>query len=160
MLITLLNGVFFPLLTVALLKGLGFISSIYMRTSRDRIIPYIACNIFFFWTYTIFHKQENYPEILSSFWLGIFLASSAALLLNIYMKVSMHTIGAGGLLGLFLYLSFQQDMLMTWPFSAVLLTCGLVGTARLFLKSHNEAEIYVGFITGILSQLIAAYIIL
>ena len=43
-----LNVVFFPLLSVILLKAVGFIDSIFLRTRKDRIIPYIAAGIFFF----------------------------------------------------------------------------------------------------------------
>ena len=39
----------FPLVTVLLAKGLGFIQSIYLRTQKDRIIPYIVCGIYYFW---------------------------------------------------------------------------------------------------------------
>ena len=50
LMIVTLNAVFFPLLTVLLLKGVGFIQSVFLRTQKDRIIPYIACSIFYFWT--------------------------------------------------------------------------------------------------------------
>src|SRR5438270_9747999 len=39
---------FFPLVTVLLAKGLGFIQSIQLRSQRDRIIPYVACGIYYF----------------------------------------------------------------------------------------------------------------
>lgn len=90
-----LNLIFFPLMSVFLLKAVGFINSIFLKTQKDRIIPYIACGIFFFWTYTVFKEQNQYPRILVSFILGIFLSSSAALLANIYFKVSIHAIGMG-----------------------------------------------------------------
>ena len=36
-----LNTVFFPVITVALIKAVGFIDSIQMRTMKERIIPLI-----------------------------------------------------------------------------------------------------------------------
>ena len=102
MLIIGLNVVAFPLFTVLLLKAVGFISSLYMHTAKDRIIPYIACGIFFFWAYTVFRQQSGYPALLTSFLFGIFLASSAGLIANIYLKISMHAIGMGGLQGFML----------------------------------------------------------
>lgn len=159
LLITVLNTVMFPVISTMLLKALGFIDSFFMTSRRDRIIPYIICNIFFFWTYTVFHKQEIYPSILASFWLGVFLACSAALMANIYFKISMHTIGVGGITGLFLFIALQHSMLMTWPFAFVILISGMVATARLMITDHTEKEIYSGFFVGLVSQLIAAYII-
>jgi hypothetical protein len=91
-----LNLVCFPLISVLLLKALGFIDSLFLKTQKDRIIPYIASGIFFFWAYTVFKEQTQYPRILVEFIFGIFLASSAALLCNSYFKISMHAIGRGG----------------------------------------------------------------
>lgn len=157
LLIVALNLVFFPLVAVLLLKAVGFIESIYLRTQKDRIIPYIASGIFFFWTYTVFKEQHLYPLVLVIYVFGIFLASSFALLANIYCKVSMHTIGMGGWIGLFLFIMYSNTMLMTWPLCIVFVLSGLVGTARLLLKSHTAFEVYAGYAIGIVSQLIAAY---
>ena len=102
LMIVTLNAVFFPLLTVLLLKGVGFIQSVFLRTQKDRIIPYIACSIFYFWTYHVFRQQHQFPPVLPAFFFGALIASSAALMANIYYKVSMHAIGMGGLIGLFI----------------------------------------------------------
>ena len=110
-LITAQNAVFYPLFAVLLLKGVGFISSIFLRTQKDRIIPYIASGIFYFWTYTVFRQQPQYPLLLTSFVLGIFLASSAALIANIYLKISMHAIAMGGWLGFFLIISLRCEII-------------------------------------------------
>lgn len=159
-LITLQNAVFYPLLTVALLKAVGFIDSIYLHSSKDRIIPYIATGIFFFWTFTVFKEQTLYPRILAAFFLGVFLASSAALIANIYFKVSMHAIGVGGMLGLCLLIMMSNTMLMSWPLALALLIAGLVCTARLLLGSHRPLDIYAGLLIGIAMQAVAALVIL
>ncbi len=154
------NAVFYPLFCIVLLKGVGFIDSIYLRTQKDRIIPYIACGIFFFWTFLLFKQQAAYPRIMSSFFLGVFLSSSAALIANIYFKISLHAIALGGWLGLFLVIARSNTMLMTWPMAAVVLICGLVCTARLALGHHNAKDVYAGLFLGLLMQYVAAYIML
>ncbi len=159
-LIILLNLVIFPLITVLLLKAVGFIDSLYLRTQKDRIIPYIASGIFFFWGYTVFKEQPQYPPVLTAFILGIFLASSAALLANIYFKVSMHAIGMGGWLGFFLLLFYRNSMLMTWPLCLALLVTGLVCSSRLLLRSHEQKDIYGGLLIGMITQWVAAVVVL
>ena len=159
-LITAQNAVFYPLFCVLLLKGVGFISSVFLRTQKDRIIPYMACGIFFFWTFTVFKEQSMFPTILPSFMLGVFLASSAALLANIYFKISMHAVGAGGMVGLFIVIAGTNTMLMTWPLSIALLITGLVCSARLLITDHTPRDIYTGLAAGLLAQFIAAFIIL
>jgi hypothetical protein len=149
--------VFFPLLTVLLLKALGFSQSIFLKTQKERIIPYIACGIFFFWAYLVFRNQPEIPSILTAFTFGVFLASSAALMANIRMKVSMHAIGMGGLLGIFMVVMATNTMLMTWPlFTAIILT-GAVCTSRLIISDHSSKEIYTGLLIGLACQLVAAY---
>ena len=157
MVICTINLVAFPLLAVLLLKGLGFIQSIFLHTQKDRIIPYIACGIFFFWAYIVFKNQDLYPKMLSVFVLGIFFASSAALIANIYTKVSMHSIGMGGWLGLCLLLWYNNSMFMGWPLAIVVLLTGIVCTARLFLHAHSSFQVYLGLAIGLLSQ-VAAHI--
>jgi nitrate reductase NapE component len=159
-LIILLNLVFFPVISVLLLKAVGFIESIYLRTQKDRIIPYIASGTFFFWGYLVFKQQPQYPLILTSFVLGIFLASSAALIANIYFKISMHAIGMGSWLGIFLIIMLTNKMLMTWPLCIVLLLTGLVCSARLLISSHHPKDIYTGLFIGIVSQVAAAMLVI
>jgi hypothetical protein len=157
-LISIINLVAFPLLTVALLRAVGFIDSIFLRTRKDRIIPYMASGIFFFWAYTVFKKQEMYPPVMSTFILGVFLAASGALIANIYFKISMHAIGMGGWLGIFWIITRENSMLMTWPFAGVLLITGIVCTARLLVSNHTQKDIYTGLALGFVSQLVASFV--
>jgi hypothetical protein len=154
------NIVFYPLFSVLLAKAVGFIESIFLRTQKDRIIPYIISGIFFFWGYLIFKNQPQYPLFLTSYILGIFLASSVALIANIYFKISMHAIGMGGWLGIFLTIAASNTMLMTWPICIVILLTGFVCTSRLLLRSHSQKDIYAGLFVGIVTQLAAAVVVM
>lgn len=159
-LILMQNAVFYPLFCVLLLKGVGFIESVFLRTQRDRIIPYIAAGIFFFWAFLVFKQQPAFPRILPSFMLGVFLASSAALLANIYFKISMHAIGVGGLVGFFLVIFRSNSMLMTWPLCLAILITGFVCTSRLLIRSHQPKDIYMGLLVGAITQFAAAFVLL
>lgn len=152
--------VFLPLMTVFLLRRLGFIRSFFLHSSRDRIIPYIACGIFFFWIYLVFRNQPAVPLILTAFCFGVFLAVSAALICNIYFKISMHAIGMGGALGLMFILLSQGRVFMGLPLVITLLLTGCVCTSRLLVSDHRPFEIYSGIFLGLTSQIIAALICL
>ncbi len=156
LLITTLNAVLFPLITVLLLFGLKFIDSIFLRTQKDRIIPYIACGIFFFWTFWVFYNNEQFPKIIASLFLGMLLASSTAVIINNYFKISMHAIGMGGWLAIFILIMKSNTMLMTWPLAAVIILTGIVCTARLIASNHNNREIIYGLFLGLASQFVAA----
>lgn len=157
MLIT-INAFAFPAITVLLLRALGFIDSILLKTQKDRIIPYIASGTFFFWTQYVLREQNYVPRILVAFMFGVFISSSAALIANIYYKVSMHAIGMGGLIGLFLVIMQQNTMLMTWPLSLVILLAGLVCTSRMIVSDHRPKEIYMGLLIGLVCQFVGAII--
>jgi len=153
-----INAFAFPVITVLLLKALGFIESIFLKTQKDRIIPYIASGTFFFWTQYVLREQNYVPRILVAFMFGVFISSSAALIANIYYKISMHAIGMGGLIGLFLVIMQQNTMLMTWPLSLVILLAGLVCTSRMIVSDHRPKEIYMGLLVGLVCQFVGAAI--
>jgi membrane-associated phospholipid phosphatase len=151
------STIFFPAFTVLLLKGLGFIDSIFLKTQRERIIPYVAANFFYFWIYLVFRSQHEVPAILTAFIFGVFLSSSVALIANSYFKISMHALGVGALSGLLILIIFTGS-----PYSVflaamiVFLITGLVCTSRLILGDHYPFDIYAGLFFGIICQVISA----
>ena len=159
-LVIILNAVLFPAITVLLLKGVRFIESVFLHTQKDRIIPYIATITFYFWTQYVLREQPAIPRILVAFMFGAFISSSAALIANIYFKISMHAIGMGGLMGLFFVILRQNTMLMTWPLSLAFLIAGIVCTSRLIVSDHRPKEIYTGLIIGLVCQFIGAFMYL
>jgi hypothetical protein len=149
-----INAVAYPLITVLLLKALGFIDTVFFYTRQDRILLYITSMIFFFWAQYSLREQPEIPRILVAFMFGVFISSAAALIANIYFKISMHAIGMGGLIGVCYVIMQQNTMLMTWPLSAAFLIAGLVCTARLIVSDHTPKEIYTGLLVGFICQLV------
>ncbi|MEO6949611.1 MAG: hypothetical protein ABI123_08285 [Ginsengibacter sp.] len=150
------NTIFFPALTVLLLKAVGFIKSVLLKTKRDRIIPYIATNIFYFWVYLVFKNNSEIPPILTSFIFGIFLGSTLALLANIYFKISMHALGMGAFTGLVLVIIFSGFQYVVFlPAMVIFLITGLVCTSRLIVSDHTPFEIYTGLLVAIICQFVA-----
>ncbi|MBI3717407.1 MAG: hypothetical protein HY252_02260 [Sphingobacteriales bacterium] len=158
-LIICVNGIFFPLVSVLLLKAVGFVKSILLPTQRDRIVPIVITNIFFFWTFLIFKNFDDSPAIMKAMTLGVFLASSSAILLNIYLKISLHAIGVGGLVGLALLSLYKEPSVVSaLPLTVALLIAGFVCTSRLIASNHRPVEIYPGFIAGLVCQFISWWI--
>lgn len=150
------NTIFYPALTVALLKALGFIKSILLKTQRERIIPYIATNIFYFWMFLVFKNQPDVPVILTGFMFGVFVASSLALIANIYFKISMHALGVGSLCGLMLIIIFSGfSFALFLTVMLVFIITGVVCTSRMIVSDHRPFDIYSGIFISILCQIIA-----
>ena len=150
-----LNTIFFPLIATLLLKALGFIESIQMHSSRDRIIPLIATMIFYFWCYLVM-KNTQAPLTLKVLILGAFWGVITVFIANIFVKVSMHTAAAGGVLGIVLVVMMLSHINLFLPLLVALLIGGVVGTARMVLQAHKPAEVWLGYLIGVLVQL-AAY---
>lgn len=153
-----LNTIFFPLVTVFLLKKLNFIDSIYLKTPKDRIIPLMGTMIFYFWVYMLFKNFDAHLTLrvlfLGNFW-GIILI----FLINIFKKISMHAAAAGGMIGIIIVAMIVSQVNLLFPLALAIIVAGIIGTSRLTLRAHTTGEIGLGYIMGIISQL-AAYIYL
>lgn len=148
---------FFPLVTVLLAKGLGFLDSIYLKTQKERIIPYIACGVYYFWMCYVLRNQPQFSKEVVQLSMAIFIASSLGLMANIIMKVSMHTISMGILLVFMSLLSLTQTGSYGVYISIAFLIAGLVCTSRFIVSDHTPTEIYTGLLVGGASQLIAIW---
>ena len=160
MLLVAINAVAFPAISILLLKGLGFIKSVFLPGQNDRVFGYITSMIFFWWAWRVLKEQPDIPRILAAFMFGIFISTSAALIANIYHKISMHAIGMGGLVGLLLIVMQQNNMLMTWPLALGFLIAGFVCTSRMIVSDHRPGEIYSGLVVGLLCQFAGSIIYL
>lgn len=150
-----LNTAFFPLLSVLLLKALNFIESIQMHKAKDRIIPLIATMVFYFWAYLVM-KGVAAPLSLRVLTLGSFWGIIVVFIANIFIKISMHTAAAGGVLGIVIVVMMISHINLFVPLLVALLAGGVIGTARMVLQAHRPSEVWLGYLAGVLVQL-AAY---
>ncbi|HRP32477.1 MAG TPA: hypothetical protein PKV73_11320 [Agriterribacter sp.] len=157
LLIYLINAVFFPLISVLLCKGLGFIDSVYLKTQKERIILYAICMIFFFWTFYVFKNKSGVPVVIAQMSLGIFIAVIIDFIANIFLKISMHATGVGGAIGLFTVLLFTTQGMVALPLAAAILIAGLTCTSRLIVSDHRMPDIVTGLLAGFTGQWIAVW---
>jgi hypothetical protein len=151
---------FFPAITVFLLWRLQFAQSIYLRTQKERIIPFVASIIYFFWAFWVARNLEGTPPPMIFFFLGTFISTSAALMANNYFKISLHALGVGGAMAFMILLAMATTESMGIVISITSIVTGLVCTSRLIVSDHHPAEVYWGLFIGVLSQVIAFYIIM
>jgi hypothetical protein len=138
---------------VLLAKGLGFIKSVQLKDQKDRIIPYIATLTWYFWAWMAIRSWTDSPPALVAMIFGAFLSVSVALVLNSFLKISMHAIGIGGLLMFMLLMSFEGAQGVGLPLTLSILIAGMVYTARMMVSDHSDRELSLGFIVGMLCQL-------
>jgi len=147
--------IMFPLVSVLLLRALGFIGSFKLATQKDRIIPYIVCMIYYWWMWYVLSNQPEFPTLFVTLSFAIFLASIGGLMANISMKVSMHAMGAGVMTAFVMLAGFSQDINFGGYISISIFLAGLICTARFIDSDHTAKEIYTGLFIGVLSLLLA-----
>ena len=150
-----LSYTFFPIITVLLFRAVGFASSFYLRTQKDRILPYIAYGIYSFWVWYVLRNQPEIPREMVVLSLAIWITSALGLMGNIYMKISMHAISMGVAAAYLLTLALAQGAGFGLSASVGLLATGLVCTARFMVSDHSTLEIYGGLATGIFAFVVA-----
>ncbi len=138
-----ITAVFFPLFSIALMKPLGFMSSM----------------IFYFWISHVFNSLPGTPVplILKVLFLGNLWGIIVLFMINIFTKISMHTAAAGGMIGSIIVLMMTSPVNMILPLFVAIAIAGVVGTARMILGAHQRGDIWLGYIVGILVQL-GAYV--
>ncbi len=151
---------FFPAVTVFLLWRLKFAESIFLRTQKERIIPYVASIIYYWWAFYVSRSLPGSPVVLTYFLLGLFLSVSAALMFNNYFKISMHGLGVGGAIAYFILLALVSNFPMGQLLAAVIIGGGLVCTSRLIVSDHHPMEVYFGVMVGAISQVVAFWVIM
>jgi membrane-associated phospholipid phosphatase len=153
----LLMTVFIPLAFFYLLITLGKIDSMMVTHVSQRKIPLIIQ--IFLLCILIFKNitKDNIPE-LYYFFLGSIISSLIALLLVYFKKkISLHMLGMAALTTFLIscYLHFQIKEIY---FISLLLCCnGLVASSRLYMKAHSLKELILGYIIGLLPQLILLF---
>jgi hypothetical protein len=142
-----------PALGISMLRTVGAISSFTMLDRRERIRPFFLITIvYLFFTYFFSFKQGlGLEDNFFKFLLIIDLLVIVATAITFYFKVSIHSIGIMGILGVVLPLNnMVESNTLFIPTIVIILIAGLVMSARLQLNSHTSREVWVGALTGFL----------
>ena len=90
--------------------------------------------------------------ILNLILLGAILIIILAGIISAFWKISLHMLGVGGGTGVFLGLHYLFGGLLHVVIFFLLLS-GLLGVSRIKENAHDHAQVYVGFLTGLIIEL-------
>ena len=142
------NTLLLPLIFIWMMRKRGIINSYQMPERSERTFPFVTTALFYFATW-IMMNNLGLPGVYYLFVLGGAILIALALIINLFWKISIHMVGIGGLTGGFIGLNYQMLINSGSLVLGLFLLSGLVGFARLKLNTHNEAQVYMGFIVGI-----------
>lgn len=148
-----------PMIFMFILKKLKVIKSLTMERREDRFIPLIIMVIF------LFTIQSLFDDITSLGYYNFYINCNIMLCsivfwINIYWKISLHSVGWGAFVAALFIMSTISSTRYLPYFLASIIISGVVGSARLYLKSHSESQIYIGFAVGFLLVYILWYFIM
>lgn len=153
-----------PGFAVVMMRLLHLVDDLQLRDRMQRVGPYIAAGIFYAWLTRNLFENPEIPFVFTAICLGCTLAIFICFVINVRFKISLHTVGAAGMISIFiiLYLFYpyagvtihipvwgtMKISMMTMVFLSVLLA-GAMGTARLILGVHRPEEVYWGYPAGL-----------
>ena len=155
--VVILSTYVIPVFFLFILKKKKSIKNFHLETIEERKFPIL----FFIILNVLLGLRLLEFKIVSPLAIS-FIATALALAVVFILffkkiKTSLHTLGIGGFLGFLLFLSYYYQIRVLILIASAFLLFGFIGLARLKLKAHTQSEVFLGFVIGVLSQLITFY---
>jgi cation transport ATPase len=150
----------FPALNVGIFKTFGSIRTFAMRDRHERIIPFSFITILYivvtylFYTRTRISFSDNHLKFL----IIIDALVLVGTIVTYFYKVSMHSLGICGLIGILLPLNkISEDGALFYPTVATIVLAGVVMSSRLQLNVHTPREVMVGAVLGFTTSFVLMF---
>jgi len=142
-----------PLVSIFWLMRKGQVSSLEMSNHKERTLPLFKTVIWMSFGYYLLQDLLFYTPLLKAELLGAILIILLAAIISKFWKISLHLLGIGGVVGVFIALQIIHGDFLYLLLVFILLS-GLLGVARIKQKAHNYAQVYSGFLVGLIVELI------
>lgn len=147
-----------PRLCVLIYRKAGGHSRFTLRIQQYRAVPYalfILCNLL------CLHimARWNLPSYMCGIIIASLLTQTSCIAINIWWKISIHSAGAGGLIGA---LAAYSELLMfnpLWWLCITIIIAGIVGTSRMLLRQHSLPQVIIGSLVGTICSYIGIALI-
>lgn len=141
----------FPVLNIFFFKLFGSIQSLSMPTREERVIPFVFIAVLYgVITYLFYSKfRVGLADSIFKILIIINLLVIASSLITFFYKVSVHSLGMWGVIGILVpFNRMTENRELLYPTLVLIVIAGLVMSARLQLQAHKPREILVGGATG------------
>jgi hypothetical protein len=161
LIVTALFTFVFPASMIIILYLARVIHNIELNERRERVLPMALTIILYLFTFFV---MRGIPQLTGGHIVFLFcppLALFLALVVNHFMKPSIHMAGIGVLTGTILVVIVIYGAALQTLFILTVLSGGVIGSARLVLGLHRPREIFAGFMIGFVATLgvMAVYIL-
>ncbi|MBO4739484.1 MAG: hypothetical protein J5606_07990 [Bacteroidales bacterium] len=129
----------------------GYIQTITLSHREDRLVGY-SC--FFFPMLVLTYLIPKTQPLITILLLLLIWSLGVIAFVNLFWKMSAHLYFYGTALGFLLYIFIYYHLGMFVVFPCAIATAGVLAWARLYLNAHSPAQVYVGFVAGLLQPFI------
>ena len=143
-----------PILLFFLLKTVNKVETIYLKTTKERILP-LLINSIIIALILIRVMTPNEIEELFYFFLGILLSNVICLILALLkVKASIHMIAASGFFMFAVGIGIHFKININGTIALMMIILGAIASSRLHLKAHTNQELLTGIFTGLIPQMV------
>ncbi len=145
---------FLPLSFFYLLRTFGKVDTIMLSDASQRKIPLLMQMAL---TVILISKSvtiDRFPELYFFFFGGIGSTIIAFSLIFAKVKASIHMIALSALTFFVIGMSMHNEINIIYTIALLFLTTGIVASSRLAMKAHTMKELVIGYIAGMLPQLV------
>ena len=146
-LVTVFALLIMPVISLPLFKYFRLIRSYELNDKQERVYPILVAVAFAFLGFWLLGRI-GYTNIVRQLYLVLIILLSTFSVITFRWKISMHMTAIGALCGFVFILGMKYlgDVINLLPL--LILVSGLVASARMNLKQHTPAQVYVGYIYG------------
>jgi hypothetical protein len=151
-----------PVLNLSIFRFFGTIDSFTLKDRKQRIIPFFFISLIYVAiTYVFYSKyQFEWNDNLLKLMMIIDLLVLVATLVTLFFKVSVHSIGIWGLVGITLLLTKISEVQTLFHVSlGLILLAGLIMSSRLQLGAHTPREVMWGSVLGLATSLLGMLVL-
>ena len=152
----------FPALNVGIFKSFGSIKTLGMKDRQERILPFSFIAILYIVVTYLFYTRTriDFNDNLLKFLVIIDALVLVAAIVTFFYKVSVHSIGMCGLIGILLPLNkISEDGALFYPTVIAIVLAGIVMSSRLQLNTHTPREVMVGGVLGFMTSFVMMLIL-
>lgn len=147
-----------PALGIFIYRRLHGWSRYELRKRHKRIVPYIISICCYLCLMHIFYSAPV-PRFVTAI-IGIsLLIQCTCVIINLWWKVSMHSAGSGGVIGVIMAYAAIIGFNPIWWLSLAIFVSGCVMTSRMVLRQHTLGQVLGGTLIGIVCAILGTILI-
>ncbi len=145
---------FLPLAFFYLLRTFGKVDTIMLSEVSQRKIPLLMQIALTFILISKSVTMERFEELFFFFLGGIASTIVAFGLLYAKIKASIHMIALSALTFFVIGMSMHHELNIIYTIASLFLITGIVASSRLAMKAHTMKELAIGYVVGMVPQMV------